>query len=160
MLTIFTLVGEILLKDNGTKDKLNEINAAGEKTSSGLSGAFSKIGSTALKVGGIIAAGLGFNAMLTGAENSQKALAQMDSVLKSTGDASGMTKSQLLALADAQGRTTEFSKGTNIATENLLLTFTNLHSNVFPQALTAVNDMSQALGQDTKSSAIQLGRVA
>ena len=69
-----------------------------------------------------------------------------------------MTKNQLLNLADAQGKVTKFSKGTNIETENLLLTFTNIGKNVFPSALKAVNDMSQALGQDTKSSAIQLGK--
>jgi len=43
-------------------------------------------------------------------------------------------------------------------TENLLLTFTSIGKDVFPQALTTVNDMSQALGQDTKSSAVQLGK--
>src|SRR5438128_9623407 len=40
----------------------------------------------------------------------------------------------------------------------MLLTFTNIGRNVFPQATKTVLDMSQALGQDTKSSAIQLGK--
>jgi hypothetical protein len=69
-----------------------------------------------------------------------------------------MTKTQLLALADAQGKLTTFSKGTNLETENLLSTFTNIGKKTFPDALKSVNDMSQALGQDTKSSAIQLGK--
>src|SRR5437899_10345755 len=40
----------------------------------------------------------------------------------------------------------------------MLLTFTNIGKNVFPQATKTVLDMSQALGQDAKSSAIQLGK--
>lgn len=155
---IFSLVGSILLKDDNTKGKLQEIDSSASKLGGTFDSAFSKIASTALKVGGIIGAGLGFKAMFSAAEASQQKLAQMDSVLKSTGDASGMTKAQLLDLAAAQGKVTDFSKGTNIATENLLLTFTNIGSKVFPDALKSVNDMSQALGQDTSSSAIQLGK--
>jgi len=157
-MNIFTLFGEILIKDNGAKQKLEEINSTGEKVSSGLSSAFGKIGSTALKVGGIIGAGLGLHAMLGAAEGAQQKLSQMDAVLASTHGVAGMTKEALLKLADAQSRVTTFSKGTNLATENLLLTFTKIGSSVFPQALQAVNDMSQALGTDTKESAIQLGK--
>jgi phage-related minor tail protein len=48
--------------------------------------------------------------------------------------------------------------------ENLLLTFTNIHNEtgrgnqIFTRATRTIADMSAALGQDTKSSAIQLGK--
>lgn len=155
---IFSLFGEILLKDSGVVSKLDEIDKKGGTTSSHLDTAFSKIGSAALKLGGIIGLGMGFKDMISNASASQQKLTQMDSVLKSTGGAAGMTKDELVKLADAQGKLTTFSKGTNLETENLLLTFTNIGKKTFPDALTAVNDMSQALGQDTKSSAIQLGK--
>ena len=39
-----------------------------------------------------------------------------------------------------------------------MLTFTGVGKDVFPQAIQTVLDMSQALGQDLKSSTVQLGK--
>ena len=155
---LFSLFGEILIKDNGAKEQLegNDKKASGLSSSMGLS--FGSIASAALKLGSILGVGLGIKDMISSASAGEDRLAQLDARLKSTGDASGMTKQKLLDLAAAQGQLTTYSKGANIETENLLLTFTNIGQKTFPQALSAVNDMSTALGQDTKSSAIQLGK--
>lgn len=155
---IFSLMGEILLKDSGVSSKLDEIDKKARSTSKSMGISFSSIAGAALKLGSIIGVSLGFKSMIDGAAASQQKLAQMDAVLKSTGGAAGMTKDELIKLADAQGKLTTFSKGANIESENLLLTFTGIGKKVFPDALKTVNDMSQALGQDTKSSAIQLGK--
>ena len=69
-----------------------------------------------------------------------------------------MIQKSLENLADSQSDLTTYSKNANEQSENLLLTFTNIGKNVFPNALKMVNSMSTALGQDTKSSAIQLGK--
>lgn len=131
-------------------------------------GIISIVGNLAEVFGGITRSVIGLRSELTegldtkgifdSAQQTQEALSQMDVVLKSTGDASGMTKKQLMELAESEGRITAFSQNTNMATENLLLTFTNIGKDVFPQALKSVNDMSQALGQDTKTSALELGK--
>jgi phage-related protein len=42
--------------------------------------------------------------------------------------------------------------------ESMLLTFTNIGKEVFPEATKTILDMSQALGQDLQSSAMQLGK--
>lgn len=123
-----------------------------------MGSAFEGIGKAALKVGAILGAGMGIKDMIDKASAGELRMAQMDAVLKSTGGAAGMTKEELLKLADAQGKLTTYSKGANMETENLLLTFTSIGKDVFPDALKTVNDMSTALGQDTKSSAIQLGK--
>jgi hypothetical protein len=44
---------------------------------------------------------------------AEKNLSQMDAVLKSTGDASGMTKTQLVELAEAQSKVTTYSSRNN-----------------------------------------------
>ena len=123
-----------------------------------MSSSFSGIASAALKLGAIIGLGMGINDMISKASAGEQKMAQMDAVLKSTGGAAGMTKDELVKLADAQGKLTTFSKGANLESENLLLTFTSIGKDVFPSALKTVNDMSVALGQDTKSSAMQLGK--
>ena len=89
---------------------------------------------------------------------SQKVEAQLEAVLRSTGYAAGMTKDQLIGLAKGLQGVTTFSDEAIIGAENILLTFTNIGKNIFPEATEAVMNMSTALGQDLKSSAIQLGK--
>lgn len=150
-----------------------------EKLKSNVSGvgeATEKLGIKGISVGGIlgrtfgsiksvvmntavpIMAGMGLQSLIDKSKAGQQAVGQMNAVLTSTHGVAGMTKDALLNLAQSQSQVTTYSKGANIATENLLLTFTNIGKDVFPSALKAVNDMSTALGQDTKSSAIQLGK--
>jgi hypothetical protein len=155
---IFSLMGEILLKDNDTNKKLDDIDKKASKTDKSMGISFGNIVKSALKVGSIIGLGLGFKDIYDESMEGQKGMAQMNTVLKSTGGVAGMTKDALIKLAEAQGKLTQYDDDANIATENLLLTFTNIGKKTFPDALKSVNDMSQALGQDTKSSAIQLGK--
>lgn len=89
---------------------------------------------------------------------SAKAIAQTNAVLKSTGQIAGVTAEQVTHLATSLQKSTTFSDEAVRSSENLLLTFTNIGKNIFPDATKAVLDMSVALGQDTKSSAIQLGK--
>lgn len=114
-------------------------------------------------LGGGILAGIGaIGGFLTDAvhagENANTAIAQTAAVLKSTNGAAGVTAQQVDQLATQYMKLSGVQDDTVRGAENMLLTFTNIHSNVFPQATKTVLDMSQALGQDTKSSAIQLGK--
>src|SRR5260221_250811 len=113
--------------------------------------------------GQAIFAGIGFLSgqigdMFQQSMDAQAGLAQTNQVIKSTGDASGMTAQAVLDLATKYSHLTKFSDDTVQSASNMLLTFTNIGKNVFPQATKTVLDMSQALGQDTKNSAIQLGK--
>src|SRR5260221_4900151 len=90
--------------------------------------------------------------------NAQAGMAQTNKVLQTTHDASGQTAQGIADLAGNLSHLTQFSDDTVQAAENMIATFTNVKGNVFPQATKTVLDMSQALGQDTKSSAIQLGK--
>ncbi len=154
---IFSVFGEILLKDDAT-NALKNVDAKAKESGDIFDSTFSRISSVVMKLSAAIGLGIGFKEILDEAEQSQEAMSQMNAVLKSTNDASGMTSESLTELAEAQSKVTTYSKNANIATENLLLTFTNIGQKTFPDALKAVNDMSIALGQDTKSSAIQLGK--
>lgn len=89
---------------------------------------------------------------------SAKVTAQLDAVLRSTKGAAGLAKDELTAMASQLERTTTFSDEAILSAENMLLTFTKVGRDVFPQATQTILDMSTALGQDTKSSAIQLGK--
>jgi len=88
----------------------------------------------------------------------EKAEKQLEAVLKSTGEAAGFQKDQLLEMAAALQKVTTFGDETIIGAQNILLTFTKIKGDVFPAAIETILDMSQALGNDLKGSAIQLGK--
>lgn len=105
---------------------------------------------------GALAGGIAFAAKE--AMDAQKVQAQLNAVLESTGHAAGVSAAAANDLASALQKVTPFSDEAVLSAENMLLTFTNLKANVFPQATEAVLNMSTALGQDLQSSAIQLGK--
>jgi phage-related protein len=88
----------------------------------------------------------------------QDILEQTEKVLKSTGGAAGMTQQSLENLASSLEKSTYFSKDQTEAGENMLLTFTEIGKDVFPLATKTMLDMSKAMGQDVKSTAIMMGK--
>lgn len=92
------------------------------------------------------------------AVEAQNVQAQLAAVLESTGQAAGVSAGMANALADAFSKSTRFSDEAILSGENILLTFTKIGSNVFPATTKTMLNMSQALGQDLKGSAIQLGK--
>lgn len=92
------------------------------------------------------------------ARESIASQAQLAAVIKSTGGAAGLTMKQLTDMSSALEKQSLFEDEAINGAEALLLTFTNIGKNVFPQATQTVLDMSQALGQDLKSSSVQLGK--
>jgi phage-related minor tail protein len=88
----------------------------------------------------------------------EKVEKQLEQTLKSTGYAAGVTSQEMKNLASSLQSVTNFGDDAIIGAENLLLTFTKIGGEVLPDATETVLNMSQALGQDLKSSAIQLGK--
>ena len=95
---------------------------------------------------------------------STKVIAQTQAVIKSTGGAAGVSAKEVDTLAESIRRKTGVDDEAIASGENLLLTFTNIRNetgkgnDIFTRATKTIVDMSVALGQDTKSSAIQLGK--
>ena len=121
---------------------------------------------------GVVAGGAAGLAALTGTlkvgidelTQSAKVAAQTAAVIKSTGGAAGVTAKQVANLAGSMMRKTGIDDETIQSGENLLLTFTKVQNkagkgnDIFTKATHVMADMSVALGQDMKSSAIQLGK--
>lgn len=141
------------------QDVANKTKNIGEKMSGYLkdSADASKQFATGIGVAGAAVVGFGVLSVKAFSE-SQDLIAQTNAVLKSTGGIAGVTADQVNKLASAFERQTKFSDEEIRSAENLLLTFTKINKDIFPQATSLVLDMSQALGQDLKSSAIQLGK--
>ncbi|HEX7111720.1 MAG TPA: phage tail length tape measure family protein [Mizugakiibacter sp.] len=137
---------------------LDKTGAAGFKN---IEASLGRIGTLAGSLKGALAAagvGLAFKTIIDNAVEAENNARQLEQRLKSTGGAAGLTKDQLLNLADGLQGLTTFEDDAIVGAENLLLTFKNIKGPVFQQATEAVLDMSTALGQDLKSSAVQLGK--
>lgn len=149
-------------------NKLEIIITAKDNASGPLGKIGSALGGMAQIAGGFIVANLFgkiadsvtgfFSDSLSEARESISVHKQLEQVIKSTGGVAGITADEADKLASSLSKVTNFSDDTIVSAENMLLTFTNVGEKVFPRATETILDMSQALGQDTKSSAIQLGK--
>ncbi|MEY8001618.1 phage tail length tape measure family protein [Clostridium sp. Mt-5] len=139
-------------------DQMSHLHNQVKTFGSGITGTFKNMASSAISFGLGLAGGLSLKTMVANAQAAQKATAQMSAVLKSTGGAAGLTQKQLLDLAAAQSRVTTYSKGTVIGAENLLLTFTKIGKQTFPDTIRAAENMSTKMGTNLNSNVMQLGK--
>ncbi len=119
------------------------------------------LGNVARTFGPIIAGAFGASVISKSVQayvKQEQAIFQLEQRLKSTRDAAGLTSQELQALAGALQKTTTFGDEATIEMEALLLTFTNIRGEIFKAAVPAILDMSTAMGQDLKSSSLQLGK--
>lgn len=98
-------------------------------------------------------------ASVTAAIESQDAIGQVNSALKSMGNQAGRTSEQLQALAGGLMKSSLFDDDEILrkVTANLL-TFGNVSGEAFDRAQQAAVNLSARLGQDLQSSAIQVGK--
>lgn len=133
-----------------------EIRALGQNVRESLGG-LAQTAVTSMAVAGTAVIGF-LGASVKAFADSERATAQLEAVIKSTGGAAGVTAQSVLDYADAVQKKTAYEGDSVVATSALLLTFTNIGKDVFPMAMDAILDMSTAMGQDLKGSAIQVGK--
>lgn len=125
----------------------------------GLSSAFSDLTGVNLTAAGAIA--LTTSALkysVDQAIESQNVHAQLNAVLESTGQAAGMTAEDIDAMATQLSMLSAVEDDAIVAGANVMLTFTRIGQQVFPDAMEAALNLSKAMGQDLQSSAVQVGK--
>ena len=156
-----TKLGTAVLYLLGDDSHLKESLKGTEKTFMSTLGNVGKA-AAGLAVGAIAAVGVGLTAALKASiDEAQKAelvQAQLGAVLKSTGGISGMTADSINALALSLSEVTRFEDDAIVSGQNMLLTFTNIGKDIFPQATEAMLNMSTAMGMDMQSAATMLGK--
>lgn len=146
----------VITADDRASDTLRRFGHNADNALGGIAKGVAAVGIAAAAVtAGLVAFGV---SSVKSFQESEESLSQLNAVLASTGGVAGVTAEAATELADSLQKVTKFSDEDVIAAENLLLTFTKIGKDIFPEATKTVLDMSTALGQDTKSSAIQLGK--
>ena len=92
------------------------------------------------------------------ATESQDVLAQLNSVLQSTGGVAGVTADMVNEYAEAILKTTRFDDEAATSASTLLLQFTKIGKDVFPQALKAATDLATRMKTDLPSAAMLVGK--
>jgi hypothetical protein len=118
-------------------------------------------GFDAASIGAAAAVGVlakGIQISVSEAIKSEKAHAQLVAVLKSTKGAAGMTEESVLALSSKLSDLAGVDDDVVTSASNMMLTFTTISKEIFPEVMQTVLDMSTALGTDLKGSVIQVGK--
>ena len=160
------LTFDLLARDRASSE-FRKVGDAAEKAGKQGQG-FGSAVSGGMKVASAALIGAGIGTMFAGfvkdAAESARIGRLTSQVIESTGGAANVTAKQVEDLATAISNKTGVDDEAIQSGQNMLLTFTNVRNEVgkgndiFNQATQTVTDMSTALGQDTKSSAIQLGK--
>jgi hypothetical protein len=101
---------------------------------------------------------LAVGAIIRATVTQEAAIAQLEARIRSTGGAAGLTSRELQQFASSLQGVTTFGDEAILAMQGVLLSFTSIRGDVFKDATKAILDMSIAMGQDLKSSAVQVGR--
>jgi hypothetical protein len=117
-------------------------------------------GAAALSAIGSITSGFKtlFSESATAYKEAEKADAKLKAVLKSTEMQAGLTFSQLKKMAGGLQDVTTVDDEAIQGAQHLLLTFTKIGKEVFPDTLESVMNISEAMGGDLKSASIQVGK--
>ena len=146
------------LRDEASK-KMQGFGNAVQKNSAQIK----KMGRNLTIAGGAITgfAGLAVKA----AVEQERQEAQLAATLESTGGAAGMTAKEVTGLASEMQALTGIGDETVLAGQNMLLTFTSIGKEVFPQTTETLLDMATAMNngaapssEQLKAQAIQLGK--
>lgn len=88
----------------------------------------------------------------------EKAVNQLEAILKSTGNVVGRTSEQLQDLASSLQSVTTFGDEAIIESEKLLLTFKSIRGEIFDRTIPAILDLSQTFGTDLRQQTIQVAK--
>lgn len=99
-----------------------------------------------------------FSKMVDGAKEAEAAMAQVEAAIRSTHGAAGITAKEVGNLSNEIKRMTGIDDDLVNSMSSVLLTFTKVGKDVFPEATKAIVDMSARMGGDMKAAAIQVGK--
>ncbi len=161
-----TLYIQVMTRLDEVNQQLDQLGNEAEKKGDGIGRRIGGAIGTGLKVvaGAALAVGAGVAAFIAdgfqGVQEGQDAVAQLEAVIKSTGNAAGVSSQHLQDFAGSIQETTKFTAEAVNGAQSMLLTFTNIGAKggIFDQATKTALDMAQALGGDASQQAMQLGK--
>ena len=147
------------MTDNEVNLKITATDGASTVLSS-IAGGVTALGvaAAAAVAGGLYALADFTKSAVDDAMKLQVTQSQLNQVIKSTGDVSGITADAANQLATKMELLSGNTKQTELAGETFMLQFTNIGKNIFPQATQAANVLAARTGTDLTSAFQMVGR--
>lgn len=158
MASIGSLIIDLVAKTGTFETDLGRAARTAEKRSKEIDRSISSLG---LRISGAfagLAAGFSFAAIIRGTANAEQEIAQLDAIIRSTGEAAGLSRTQLISMASDFAKSTTHSSGEIVKAETRLLSYSSILGEQFPRALQAAIDQSVRLGIGIEQSAEIIGR--
>lgn len=150
--------------DRGMDQAERRVDAGAKRMAADTRGAMDGLGRTLARGLAVVGGAQLITGSVAAAREANKAQAQTEAAIRSTGGAARVTAKDMDALTAAVQENTKVD-GDNVRQgANLLLTFTNIKNEVgstkgvFSEATELLVDMGAALGTDVAGSAVQLGK--
>lgn len=138
--------------------KGREISAAARKRAKETEEAWASVGTAIGAVFSSIAVGAVFQKFIAETKQAEQEQAQLQAVLKSTGNAAGYSQERLNQMADAMQQSLGIAAGDVNSAQTVLLAFTNITGEKLPAALQAAADHAARTGSTIQASAEIMGR--
>lgn len=138
--------------------KGREISAAARKRAKETEEAWANVGTAISAVFSSIAVGAVFQKFIAETKQAEQEQAQLQAVLKSTGNAAGYSQERLNQMADAMQQSLGVAAGDVNSAQAVLLAFTNIVGDKLPAALQAAADHAARTGSTIQASAEIMGR--
>ena len=135
------LVWKITGDTSGINKSLDQTDRQIDKTSTGLKGATTLVKGL---VGGLAASGIGlfFKKAIGEAMEAEENFSRLNQALASTHGVSGLIIDDLMNISAELEKSTVYTDDQIQSAETMLLTFTKVHKETFPAAMTAIADMA------------------
>jgi len=151
--------------DKGLKDAKSGLTDVG-KTAQGTSGAIGgltgkligMIDPVDMVIAGVTALAMYLKNATAAASESAQVDAKLGAVLKATGNSVRMSTDEFDDMATSLSKMTGIDDEAVKSAEAVMLTFRSIGEDVFPQAMQSAADMSAVMGQDLRSSVVQIGK--
>lgn len=138
------------------------------KAFGGMAAGFAKVGKTirpffaaltgiGALAGGVFILGKAVREVVEQTIAAIDATTKLESVLKTTNHAAGLTSGEMAQMANELARVSTFSRTAITEAQALGATFTKIGRDTFPRAIASALDMSSIFGQTLQQSMIQLG---
>lgn len=153
-----TLTLDLVAKVGGWTEGWSKAEREAKTRSKSIERTMSNLKNT---IGGVLAAfggGVLASAIIRNTVAAENQLAQLTAALRSTGEAAGYSRDQLVSMASDFAKATTFSQGEIIDAQTRLLTYSSIVGEQYPAALQAAIDQSARLGISLTQSAEIIGR--
>lgn len=160
MTTAATIESKLILDASGFTSGMKKATSAADTFADKMSA----MGKKMQMVGGMMTIGLTLPILAFGkaavaeAAAGEAAITDLETVIKSTGAAAGVTSKDVQDYANKMQLLTKFSDDQIISGNAMLLTFTKIGKDIFPRASDATLDMAQKFGMDLSQASITLGK--